>query len=73
MSGVDAIYVTQFQRTQQTATPLATDHGVTPMQKDIAVDIVTAIRARPTSSTSLVIGHTNTCPKSLSNWAVRQV
>jgi phosphohistidine phosphatase SixA len=61
-AGIDAIYVTRWQRTQQTATPLAADLGVTPTQIDAAADVVAAIQARPPSSAALVIGHTNTVP-----------
>jgi phosphohistidine phosphatase SixA len=61
-AGLDAIYVTRWQRTQQTAAPLAADLGITPTQVDAAVDVVAAIQARPPSSAALVIGHTNTVP-----------
>jgi phosphohistidine phosphatase SixA len=61
-AGLEAIYVTRWQRTQQTAAPLATDLGITPTQVDAAADVVTAIQARPASSAALVIGHTTTVP-----------
>ncbi|TWF76644.1 histidine phosphatase superfamily protein (branch 1) [Pseudonocardia hierapolitana] len=61
-AGLDSIYITRWQRTQQTAAPLAADLGVTPVQIDSAVDVITAIRARPPSSAALVVGHTNTVP-----------
>ncbi len=62
-SGVDAIYVTEFQRTQQTAAPLAALVHVKPTvlpAKDTAA-LVKAIRARE-SGVVVVVGHSNTLP-----------
>jgi phosphohistidine phosphatase SixA len=61
-AGLDAIYVTRWQRTQQTAAPLAADLGITPTQIDAAVDVIAAIQGHPASSGVVVIGHTNTVP-----------
>ena len=44
---LDAIYVTRWQRTQQTAAAVAADFGLTPEQIDAAADVVVAIVARP--------------------------
>ena len=59
---LDAIYVTRWQRTQQTAAAVAADFGLTPEQIDAAADVVVAIVARPVSSSVLVVGHTDTVP-----------
>jgi len=60
--GIDAIFVTSFQRTQQTAAPLAAAAGITPIiydagSPDQAVD---AILADHPGQRILVIGHSNT-------------
>lgn len=34
-----------------------------PTQIDVTDDVVSAVRARPASSTALVVGHTNTVPE----------
>lgn len=62
-TGIDAIYVTEKQRTKLTAAPLAADLGINPIQIDIASDVVAAIRNHPSSSTVLVVGHTDTIPQ----------
>jgi len=62
-SGVEAIYVTEFQRTQQTAAPLAERAHVKPTvlpAKDTAA-LIKAIRARQ-SGVVVVVGHSNTVP-----------
>ena len=66
-SGVSAIYVTEFQRTQQTAAPLAARVHVKPAivpAKDIAA-LVKAIRARQ-SGVVVVVGHSDTLPEIIS-------
>ena len=66
-SGVEAIYTTELQRTQQTAAPLAARVHVTPTvlpAKDTAV-LVKAIRARH-SGVVVVVGHSNTLPDIIS-------
>ena len=67
-AGVSAIITTQFQRTQQTAAPLATALGLTPVvvatgtvaAKHVA-DVAAAVRAQ-SGKTVLVVGHSNTVP-----------
>lgn len=62
-SGVDAIYVTELQRTQQTAAPLAARTLVKPTAipaNDTDV-LVKAIRARH-GGVVLVVGHSNKLP-----------
>ena len=66
-SGVDAIYASELQRTQQTAAPLAARVHVTPTivpAKDTAA-LVKAIRARH-SGVVVVVGHSNTLPDIIS-------
>ncbi len=71
-SGVDVIYTTEFQRTQQTAAVLAERVHVKPTvlpAKD-ADALVKAIRARQ-SGVVVVVGHSNTCRKSSQPWEDR--
>jgi broad specificity phosphatase PhoE len=66
-SGVAAIYVTELQRTQQTAAPLAARVHIKPTvmpAKDTAA-LVKAIRARQ-SGVAVVVGHSNTLPDIIS-------
>lgn len=62
-AGVDAIFVTEFQRTQQTATPLATRVHVKPTVIPAADTdaLIKALRAR-TSGVVVIVGHSNTIP-----------
>ncbi len=62
-SGVDAIYVTEFQRTQQTAAPLSARVHVKPtvIPANDTNALVKAIRARQTGVV-VVVGHSNTLP-----------
>ncbi|MGH9371429.1 MAG: phosphoglycerate mutase family protein [Vicinamibacterales bacterium] len=62
-AGISAVFVSEFQRTQQTAAPLATALGLTPIEipaADVAA-LVSEIRSRR-GSTILVAGHSNTVP-----------
>ncbi len=66
VAGVSAIITTQFQRTRQTAAPLAEALGITPVvvgtQSDVAkhaVDVAAAVRQQ-VGKTVLVVGHSNT-------------
>ncbi len=68
-AGLSAIYVTNFQRTQQTAAPTATALGLTPTIVSIsgtpeahAADVAARVRARTSGSRILVVGHSNTVP-----------
>ena len=66
-SGVEAIYATELQRTQQTAAPLAARVGLKPIilpAKDTNA-LVQAIRARH-SGVVVVVGHSNTLPDIIS-------
>ncbi|GJM30579.1 MAG: phosphoglycerate mutase [Cyclobacteriaceae bacterium] len=60
--GIDAVFVTQFLRTQQTGQPTATESGVNVIQYDagISQEVVDAILANHIGQQVLVIGHSNT-------------
>ena len=62
-AGITAIFVTEFKRTQQTAAPLATALGVTPVTIPSAdtAGLVAKVKASP--GNVLVVGHTNTVPE----------
>lgn len=62
---VIAVYTTAFQRTRQTATPTAQEHGlplITYDAKQPAVDFAAQLRERHAGQTVLVVGHSNTVP-----------
>jgi broad specificity phosphatase PhoE len=67
-TGVQVIIHTQYQRTQQTAAPLAQALGLTPIvvgtQSDVAAHVrdVAAAARQHTGKTVLVVGHSNTVP-----------
>jgi broad specificity phosphatase PhoE len=61
-SGVEAIYVTEYQRTQQTAAPLAERVHVKPTVVSDTHQLVEAIRARK-NGVVVVVGHSNTLPE----------
>ena len=62
-TGVEAIFVTRFQRSQWTARPVAADLGLLPSVIDEVDAVVAAIGGLPASSVALVVGHTDTLPK----------
>jgi broad specificity phosphatase PhoE len=61
---VDAIYTTQFRRVQDTAIPIATALGITPIVRNTgatyAADLAKHIRDTHAGQTVLVVGHSNT-------------
>jgi broad specificity phosphatase PhoE len=68
-AGLVAIYTTQFQRTQQTAAPLASATGITPAVFNVgnsaqqhAQDVAADILANHGGKAVLVVGHSNTVP-----------
>ncbi len=61
-SGVEAIYVTEFQRTQLTAAPLAGRVHVEPIVLSDTQQLIKAIRARQ-GGVVVVVGHSNTVPE----------
>ena len=62
-AGVDAIFVTSWRRSRQTAAPIALELSVDPTELDDPDDVTAALRTRPPSSVALVVGHTNTVPE----------
>lgn len=69
-AGLDAVYATQYRRTQFTAAPAAEAAGITVQVRPIDArnaatydaDLLREIRALPAGSTVLVVGHSNTVP-----------
>ncbi|HKZ79444.1 MAG TPA: phosphoglycerate mutase family protein [Pyrinomonadaceae bacterium] len=63
-SGITAIYVTQYQRTQQTGQPLAKRLGVKSIQVESSnpQEVVRQIKASRADRSILVVGHNNTVP-----------
>ena len=63
-AGIDIIIVTQYQRTQQTAQPLADALGIEPIEFDAAnaAGIAAYIEAEAVGKAVLVVGHSNTVP-----------
>ncbi len=69
VAGVDAIYVTQYRRTQETAQPLA-DALDLPVNRYDAADteeILETILKRHKGKIILVVGHSNTVPELIAN------
>lgn len=67
---VNAILVTQFRRTRETAAPLAASRGITPEETrmgrdsdEAAAEVASLIRARHLGQTVVVVGHSTTVPK----------
>jgi phosphohistidine phosphatase SixA len=61
-SGIDAIFISQFVRTKQTATPLASHLGITPVVLPSAsADAVQAVMAA--GGRVLVVGHSDSVPE----------
>ncbi len=60
--GIDAVFVTEFTRTQQTGAPLAASIGVTPQQYPASdtQGLVDTILADHVGDRVLVVGHSNT-------------
>ena len=63
-SGITRIFVTQFQRTQQTAAPLAAALKLTPvvMSANTPQPVVERIRRENPNDVVLIVGHSNTVP-----------
>ena len=62
---VIAVYTTPFQRTRQTATPTAQEHGLPLIEYDAklpATDFAAQLKQRHAGQTVLVVGHSNTVP-----------
>lgn len=65
VAGVNAIYGTQYKRTQQTAKPLADSLGlpVNVIDAKKTQDLVNSIRTANRGQTILVVGHSNSVPE----------
>lgn len=62
-SGIEAIYISHFIRSKETAQPLVARLGsISPTQMDEAVAIKNDVLANHKGKTVLVIGHSNTVP-----------
>ena len=61
-AGIDAVFVTEFQRTQQTGSPTATQAGtqLTQYSAGDSTAVVNTILANHTGEQILIIGHSNT-------------
>jgi len=60
-TGIDAIFTSEFKRTQETAAPLAARLGLTPTQLDD--DMTRApLQVRAAGRCVLVVGHSDTVP-----------
>jgi phosphohistidine phosphatase SixA len=62
-AGIDAVYVTRYRRTQQTASPLATHLNVQPaLTPDTVPELVSTLKARHADDIVLIVGHSSTVP-----------
>jgi 2,3-bisphosphoglycerate-dependent phosphoglycerate mutase len=59
---ITAIYVTEFKRTQQTASPLAKALGITVTTLPAKDNAVVIAKLRALNGNALVVGHGNTIP-----------
>ena len=64
-SGVEAIYATQYKRTQQTVKPLADKLGITAtkIEAKATAELVKQIRSRNVGQVIFIAGHNNTVPE----------
>lgn len=64
-AGINAIYATQYKRTQHTVKPLADKLGlpVTVVNARSTADLLAQIRARNSGQTVFIAGHNNTVPE----------
>ena len=64
-AGVNAIYATQFKRTQETVKPLADKLGlpVTVVNSKGTAELLAQIRAQHSGQTIFIAGHNNTVPE----------
>ena len=64
-AGINAIYATQYQRTQETVKPLSDKTGVplTIVNSKGTADLLAQIRAQHSGQTIFIAGHNNTVPE----------
>lgn len=67
-----AIFVTEYERTRQTAAPVAKAKGLTPTRivSDDLAGLVAALKMRPHEEDVLVVGHSDTIPDLLKELGV---
>ena len=67
-AGINAIYATQYKRTQETVKPLSDKVGVpvTVMNSKGTADLLAQIRAQHSGQTIFIAGHNNTVPEIIS-------
>jgi broad specificity phosphatase PhoE len=70
---ISAIYVTPWQRTRQTAQPLATRLGDSLTVEDSVAETVRALRERHAGQRVLVVGHSNTLPQIIEQLAGEKI
>ena len=59
-AGIDAVFVTQWQRTQLTGAPTASAAGVTPVEYPDPVGVVATVMSSHIGEQVLIVGHSNT-------------
>ena len=64
-AGINAIYATQYKRTQETVKPLSDKTGVpvTIVNSKGTADLLAQIRAQHSGQTIFIAGHNNTVPE----------
>ena len=64
-AGINAVYATQYKRTQQTVKPLADKLGlpVSIVNSNNTSDLIAQIRAQHSGQTVFIAGHNNTVPQ----------
>jgi broad specificity phosphatase PhoE len=64
-AGINAIYATQYKRTQETVKPLSDKTGVpvSVVNSKNTADLLTQIRAQHSGQTIFIAGHNNTVPE----------
>jgi broad specificity phosphatase PhoE len=64
-TGINAIYATQYKRTQQTVKPLADKLGlpINQVNSKSTADLLTQIRSQNSGQTIFIAGHNNTVPE----------
>ena len=61
VAGISAVFTSEFQRTKQTATPLAARLALQP--QIASATLVSSLLAGPGGATVLIVGHSNTIPQ----------
>lgn len=73
-NNIDAIFVTELRRTQETAAVCARQRGLSPVvvKADDTQGVVAKLRSLPADAVVLVVGHSNTLPEILAALGVRE-